>query len=126
MSSRPGGPFLALGPVRAGRRPGPAAGSSPTPGSSPCPATLPALERERSTTEPWTHEKRERADLIAGASTAALVLLKLALEASYLSVGAWLAVILAGGMAYGGYVRSREPLPGTAALPTGSPEATTS
>jgi hypothetical protein len=70
---------------------------------------------------PW-----ERADLIAGAGVAALVLLKLALETSYLSIGAWLAVILAGGMAYGGYVRSREPHPGTATIPTGSPEATAS
>lgn len=53
---------------------------------------------------PW-----ERADLIAGAAAAALVLLKLVLETSYLSIGAWLAVPLAGGLAYGGYVRGHEP-----------------
>jgi hypothetical protein len=59
----------------------------------------------------------ERADLIAGAAAAALVLLKLVLETSYLSIGAWLAVPLAGGMAYGGYVRSQE----TAGAPDASP-----
>ena len=53
-----------------------------------------------------------QADLIAGIAAAALVLLKLSLETSYLSVGAWLAVILAGAMAYGGYLRSREPASG--------------
>jgi hypothetical protein len=51
----------------------------------------------------------ERADLIAGAAAAALVVVKLLAETSYLSVGAWLAVPLAGAMAYGGYVRSHEP-----------------
>ena len=50
----------------------------------------------------------QQADLIAGAAAAALVVLKLIAETSYLSIGAWLAVPLAGVMAYGGYLRSRE------------------
>jgi hypothetical protein len=50
----------------------------------------------------------QQADLIAGAAVAALVVLKLLVETSYLSIGAWLALPLAAGMAYGGYVRSRE------------------
>jgi len=49
-----------------------------------------------------------QADLIGGAAVAALVLLKLVAETSYLSVGAWLADPLAAVMAYGGYLRSRE------------------
>jgi hypothetical protein len=53
----------------------------------------------------------ERADLIAGVAAAALVLLKLIAETSYLSTGAWLAVPLAGALAYGGYLRSREVTP---------------
>ena len=58
-----------------------------------------------------------RADLLAGVAAAALVLLKLIVETSYLSIGAWLAVPLAGAMLYGGYLRSRETKP-TAAQPT--------
>jgi hypothetical protein len=50
----------------------------------------------------------ERADLIAGVAAAALVLIKLIAETSYLSIGAWLAVPMAGALAYGGYLRSRE------------------
>jgi hypothetical protein len=46
--------------------------------------------------------------LIAGAVLVGLVLLKLVLETSYLSVGAWLAVPLSGAVLYGGYLRSRE------------------
>ena len=50
----------------------------------------------------------QQADLIGGAAIAALVALKLIVETSYLSIGAWLAVPLAAVMAYGGYLRSRE------------------
>jgi hypothetical protein len=57
-----------------------------------------------------------QADLIAGIAAAAFVLLKLSLETSYLSVGAWLGVILGGVMAYGGYLRSREPRPEPSAV----------
>jgi len=64
----------------------------------------------------------EQADLIAGAAAAALVLLKLVLETSYLSVGAWLAVPLAGGLAYGGYLRSQEKALTTDASPADSSE----
>jgi hypothetical protein len=64
----------------------------------------------------------ERADLIAGAAAAALVLLKLMLETSYLSIGAWLAVPLAGGMAYGGYLRSQETTPAAESNPADSSE----
>ena len=39
---------------------------------------------------------------------AALVVIKLLAETSYLSIGAWLAVLLAGVMAYGAYLRYRE------------------
>ncbi len=53
----------------------------------------------------------ERADLIAGAVVTALVALKLVLETSYLSIGAWLAIPLAAAMLYGGYQRSRETSP---------------
>jgi hypothetical protein len=59
----------------------------------------------------------ERADLIAGAAVAALVVLKLVLETSYLSIGAWLAIPLAAAVLYGGYQRSRE----TPTLNTDSP-----
>jgi hypothetical protein len=52
-----------------------------------------------------------QADLIGGAAVAALVLLKLVAETSYLTVGAWLAVPLAGAMAYGGYRRHGEAAP---------------
>lgn len=55
---------------------------------------------------PW-----ERADLIAGAAVAGLVVLKLLVETSHLSVGAWLAVPLAGAVAYGGFLRTREAVP---------------
>ena len=50
----------------------------------------------------------EQADLIAAAAVAALLLLKLVLETSFLSVGAWLAIPLAGALLYGGYQRTRE------------------
>lgn len=49
-----------------------------------------------------------QADLIGGAAAAALVLLKLVAETSYLSIGAWLAVPLAAVMVYGAYLHSRE------------------
>jgi hypothetical protein len=63
----------------------------------------------------------ERADLIAGVAAAALVLIKLIAETSYLSIGAWLAVPLAGALAYGGYLRSQE---GTATAETGAADST--
>ena len=50
----------------------------------------------------------QQADLIGGAAIAALVVIKLLAETSYLSIGAWLAVLLAGVMAYGAYLRYRE------------------
>lgn len=50
----------------------------------------------------------QQADLIGGAAIAALVVIKLVAETSYLSIGAWLAVLLAGVMAYGAYLRYRE------------------
>jgi hypothetical protein len=59
----------------------------------------------------------ERADLLAGAVATALVALKLVLETSFLSIGAWLAIPLAAALLYGGYQRSRE----APALPTDSP-----
>ena len=49
-------------------------------------------------------------DLIGGAAAVGLVLLKLVLETSYLSIGAWLAVPLSGAVLYGGYLRSRQPV----------------
>jgi hypothetical protein len=53
----------------------------------------------------------QRADLLAGVAAAALVALKLVLETSYLSIGAWLAIPLAAALLYGGYQRSREITP---------------
>ncbi len=64
----------------------------------------------------------ERADLLAGAAIAGLLVLKLVLETSYLSLGAYLAVPLAGAVAYGGYLRSRETAPMSGTSPTGAPE----
>ena len=53
----------------------------------------------------------QQLDLIGGAALVGLVLLKLVLETSFLSVGAWLAVPLSGAVLYGGYLRSRESAP---------------
>jgi hypothetical protein len=64
------------------------------------------------------------ADLLAGAAVAALVVLKLVLETSFLSLGAWLAIPLAGAVLYGGYLRSRETT--TEAFPANLPETSTS
>ena len=50
----------------------------------------------------------ERADLFAAAALAALLMLKLVLETSFLSIGAWLAIPLAAALLYGGYQRTRE------------------
>ena len=50
----------------------------------------------------------QQADLIGGGAIAALVVIKLLAETSYLSIGAWLAIPLAGVMAYGAYLRYRE------------------
>jgi hypothetical protein len=66
---------------------------------------------------PWP-----RADLIAGAALAALVVLKLLADTSFLSIGAWLAVPLAGAVAYGGYLGSRDVAPSAAPTPAGPPE----
>ena len=61
----------------------------------------------------------QQADLFGGAAIAALVALKLIVETSYLSIGAWLAVPLAAVMAYGGYLRSREIAPHVEDRPAG-------
>lgn len=53
----------------------------------------------------------QQVDLLAGATVAALVVLKLVLEMSFISIGAWLAIPLAGALLYGGYERSRETTP---------------
>lgn len=53
----------------------------------------------------------QRAELLAAAVVAALVALKLVLETSFLSIGAWLAIPLAGALLYGGYLHSRETTP---------------
>lgn len=58
-----------------------------------------------------------RADLIAAVAIAVLVVLKLVLETSFLSIGAWLAIPFAAALLYGGYQRNRE----TPALPTERP-----
>ncbi len=50
----------------------------------------------------------ERADLFAAGAVAGLLVLKFVLETSLLSIGAWLAIPLAGALLYGGYQRSRE------------------
>ena len=50
----------------------------------------------------------EQADLFAAAAVAALLVLKLVLETSFLAAGAWLAIPLAAALLYGGYQRSRE------------------
>lgn len=39
---------------------------------------------------------------------AALLLIKLVIETSYLGYGSWLGILLAGGMVYGGYLISKE------------------
>ncbi|HLF40146.1 MAG TPA: hypothetical protein VI854_01600 [Acidimicrobiia bacterium] len=49
-----------------------------------------------------------QADFYAGIAIAVLLLLKLVLETSALAFGAWLAVICAGALVYGGYQRYRE------------------
>lgn len=59
--------------------------------------TLPALPM------PW-----ERVDLVAAAAVAGVLFAKVALETSYVSVGAWLAFPLAAGLIYGCYQQSRE------------------
>ena len=52
---------------------------------------------------PWS-----RVHLIAGIAVLALLLLKLLVETSFLGVGAFLGVILAAALAFGGYTISRE------------------
>jgi hypothetical protein len=52
---------------------------------------------------PWS-----RVHLIAGAAILVLLLLKLMAETNFLGFGAFLGVILAGALAYGGYTISRE------------------
>ena len=68
----------------------------------------------------------ERAELLAGAAVVALVVLKLLLETSYLSIGAWLAVPLAAAVLYGGYQRSREIEPNHEDRPANWPEPSAS
>ncbi len=68
----------------------------------------------------------ERADLIAGAAVAAMLVLKLVVETSALSIGAWLAVPLAAALVYGGYQRSHEIAPSHEDSPANWPEPTAS
>lgn len=49
-----------------------------------------------------------RADLLAAAAVAGLLLIKLVTETSFLGFGAWLAVVAAGALVYGGFLRNRE------------------
>lgn len=49
-----------------------------------------------------------RAELLAAAGAAALLLLKLVMETNFLSVGAWLAILGAGALVYGGFLRDQE------------------
>ena len=54
----------------------------------------------------------------AGAAVAGLLLLKLLLETDALGFGAWLGILLAGAVAYGGFLMRNE---GPAAMPPASP-----
>lgn len=47
----------------------------------------------------------DKAVFYATAATAAILLLKLLLETDFLGFGAWLGILLAGGMAYGGFLK---------------------
>jgi hypothetical protein len=49
-----------------------------------------------------------RAGLLAAAGVAGLLLIKLVSETSFLGFGAWLAIIAAGALVYGGFLRNRE------------------
>lgn len=55
----------------------------------------------------------------AGVAVAALLLLKLVLETDFLGFGAWLGILLAGAVAYGGFLMRNEPQ--AAAPPPASP-----
>jgi hypothetical protein len=50
----------------------------------------------------------ERAIFIGTIAVLALLLLKLVIETDFLGFGAWLGILLAGGMVYGGFVKSQE------------------
>jgi hypothetical protein len=49
-----------------------------------------------------------RADLLGAAGAAVLLLLKLVLETDFLGFGAWLAILGAGALVYGGFLRNQE------------------
>lgn len=49
-----------------------------------------------------------QAIFFAAAATAALLLLKLIVETDFLGFGSWLGILLAGGMAYGGFLKFQE------------------
>lgn len=49
-----------------------------------------------------------RADLFAAGAVAGLLVLKLVMETSYLSIGAWLALPAAGALVYGAFTRNQE------------------
>ncbi len=50
----------------------------------------------------------DRAVLIASGATLAFLVLKLIVETEFLGFGAWLALLLAAGMAYGSFAREKE------------------
>ncbi len=52
-----------------------------------------------------------RADLLGSGAVAALLLVKLVMETDFLGYGAWLAIVAAGAMVYGGYLLDREVAP---------------
>ena len=59
-----------------------------------------------------------RAMFFAGAAVAVLLLIKLVSETDFLGFGAWLGILLAGGVAYGGFLMRKEAE--SAAPPMGS------
>lgn len=58
-----------------------------------------------------------QAIFFGSAGTAGLLVLKLLLETDFLGFGAYLGILLAGGMAYGGFLKSKEDEPATGATP---------